>query len=54
MSQCSTRVEEERDKTNRGSHNRDTHGRERCMQRRLCMIRSTTRPEVIPENFCHP
>ena len=51
-SQCSSRVEEERDKARRGRYNRGMIRRKCCKQHRRCMIRSKTRPkEVIPEKF---
>ena len=46
-SQCSSRVEEERDKTSCGNHNRGTVGRKRLKQHRHCMIRSGTRPKKV-------
>ena len=49
-SNSSSRVEDERDKTSRGSH-RGTIGLNRCKQHSLDIIRCRTRPEVvIPEN----
>ena len=49
-SQCSSRVEEVRDRTSRGSYSRGTIGRKRCKQHRRCMFSARTRPEeVIPE-----
>ena len=51
-SQCSSRVEEERDKARRGRYNRGMIRRKCCKQHRRCMIRSKTRPnEVIPEKL---
>ena len=49
-SQCSSRVEEERDETSRGSHNRGMIRRKCCKPHRRCMIRPKTRlKEVIAE-----
>ena len=51
-SQCSSKVEDERDETNHGSHNRGMIRMECCKQHRRCMIRSRARPkEVIPEKL---
>ena len=42
-SQCSSKVEEERDEKSRGSHIRGMIRRNRCKQHRRCMIRPKTR-----------
>ena len=51
-SQCSSRVEEERDEALRSCHSRGSVRRKCYKQHRRCMIRSKTCPkEVIPEKF---
>ena len=43
-SQCCSRVEQERDETSRGSHNRGTIRKKCCKHHRRCMFRFRTRP----------
>ena len=47
MSQCISRVEEERDNASRGNHSRGTIGGKHSKQHCPCMIRSRTRPEEV-------